>query len=275
MQGDDSRMKISLSGNMETALIPLYGRAKMSRDGLFEDKDAERAITLIDYDFTKLRVQYKTQVMMAVRAKLIDGFTKEYLRDSPECTAIYLGCGLDARASRLRFPAKMWYDLDYGGIIEIKRQLYEQTNRYKYISSSVNDWAWMDGIEHRASVLVIAEGLLMYLNEQDVRELLLRLRDTFGCATIIFDAFSLFTARRMKRHPSLKSVYAVIRWGCESPKDIEAFGGGIRHRKTLYLTDSAATGFLPQHYRLMFSLAGLFKAAREAHRVFVFDLTTL
>ena len=46
-------MKLSLKEEMETLLIPLYGRAQMSRKGLFQDLDAESAISQIDYDFSK------------------------------------------------------------------------------------------------------------------------------------------------------------------------------------------------------------------------------
>lgn len=34
-------MKITLTNEMETLLIPLYGRAQMSQQGIFEDKEAE------------------------------------------------------------------------------------------------------------------------------------------------------------------------------------------------------------------------------------------
>jgi hypothetical protein len=39
--------------------------------------------------------------------------------------------------------------------------------------------------------------------------------------------------------------------------------------KTLYLTDENVIEMLPKNYRIIFRLAGLFKSAREAHRVFV------
>jgi hypothetical protein len=48
-------MKVRLKEEMETLLIPLYGRAQMSRRGLFSDKQAEEAVRQIDYDFSRLR----------------------------------------------------------------------------------------------------------------------------------------------------------------------------------------------------------------------------
>lgn len=159
-------MKISLKEEMETLLIPLYGRAKMSKIGMFKDDDAEHAIAQIDYDFSKLRIQKKTQIMLSIRGALIDDFTKEYLKEHPGSTVIYLGCGLDSRARRIDFPAKLWYDLDFPQVINIKQQLYEETKSYKYLPSSATDWEWMDRVEcNNSPVLIIAEGLFMYLSE--------------------------------------------------------------------------------------------------------------
>ncbi|MPM39427.1 hypothetical protein SDC9_86060 [bioreactor metagenome] len=112
----------------------------------------------------------------------------------------------------------------------------------------------------------------MYLVEDDIIELVLKMRDRFKDVTLIFDAYSKLTASKASHHPSLKETGAVINWGVDSPAEIEAFGSGITHEKTLYLTDENALGRLSSGYRAMFALAGKFKVAREAHRIFVFEL---
>lgn len=266
-------MKISLKEEMETLLIPLYGRAQMSRKGIFKDRDAEHAIAQIDYDFSRLHIQEKTQMMLSIRGSQIDEYTIEYLKKYPDSTVVYLGCGLDARARRVNVPSKLWYDLDFPQVIEIKKQLYEETTNYRYIPSSVTDWGWMDKIEcGRNPVLVIAEGLLMYLHEQDIKLLFIKMRDKFKDVIFIFDAYSTLTAKHAKNHPSLKRTGATIHWGIDSPATIESFGSGISHIKTIYLTDGKAIQDLPSGYRIMFRLAGSFKAAKEAHRIFVMKL---
>ncbi len=67
-------MKIRLRNEMETLIIPLYGKAKMSKMGIFKDPYAEAAVGRIDYDYSKLKIQSKTQVMLAMRAAIIDDF---------------------------------------------------------------------------------------------------------------------------------------------------------------------------------------------------------
>jgi len=266
-------MKISLQKEMETLLIPLYGRAQMSKKCIFKDDDAELVVEQIDYDFSKLRIQEKTQIMLSMRGEQIDIFTTEYLRSHPDSTVVYLGCGLDARERRLSVSARRWYDLDFPQVIEIKKQFYEETANYKYIPSSVTDLSWVDSVEYsNEPVLIIAEGLLMYLSEQDIKLLFLKMRDRFKDSTIIFDAYSSLTAKQAKNHPSLKNTKATIQWGVDSPKSIASFGAGITHEKTIYLTSASVTEHLPKGFRFMFRLAGKFKMAREAHRIFVMKM---
>jgi O-methyltransferase involved in polyketide biosynthesis len=113
----------------------------------------------------------------------------------------------------------------------------------------------------------------MYLNEQDVQMLFLKMQDKFKDATFIFDAYSDVTAEHAKSHPSLKKTGATVQWGIASPKTLETYGEGITHNKTLYFTDDAVTKNLPTRYRMMFQLAGRFKTAKEAHRIFIVTLT--
>ena len=263
-------MKIQLKNEMETLLIPLYGKAKMSEMGVFKDLYAEAAINKLDYDYSGLKIQNKTQIMLAMRAAIIDDFAKDFIGNNPNCLVLHLGCGLDARFMRLGLPIEKWYDLDFPEVIDIKKQLYRETDNYKYIPSSVTDHRWMDSIEViKTKVLVIAEGLLMYLSEREIQVLLEALKSKFGSYTILFDAYSKLAAKSSKSHPSLKKTGATVKWGVDDPREVEAYTETATHLKTLYLTDKNIIERIPKSYRILFRFAGLFKSAREAHRVFV------
>jgi O-methyltransferase involved in polyketide biosynthesis len=151
--------------------------------------------------------------------------------------------------------------------------LYRETENYKYISSSVTNLRWLESIEViEDMVLIIAEGLLMYLSESEIKALFRSFESKFKNFTIIFDAFSKLTAKSSKNHPSLKRTGATIKWGVDDPREIEGYTENVKHLKTLYLTDKNIIRMLPKKYRIMFMLAGLFKSAREAHRVFVMNV---
>jgi len=266
-------MKIQLKNEMETLIIPLYGKAKMSEMGIFKDSYAEAAIAKLDYDYSRLKIQNKTQVMLSMRAAIIDGFTEDFIRENPNCLVLHLGCGLDARYMRLGFHIEKWYDLDFPEVIDIKKQLYRETENYKYISSSVTNLRWIESIEViEDKVLIIAEGLFMYLSESEIKALFRSLESKFENYTIIFDAYSKLTAKSSKNHPSLKKTGATVKWGVDDPREIEGYTETVKHLKTLYLTDKNVIEMLPKKYRIMFILASLFKSAREAHRVFVMNV---
>lgn len=266
-------MKIQLKNEMETLIIPLYGKAKMSEMEVFKDPYAEAAIEKLDYDYSRLKIQEKTQVMLAMRAAIIDVFARDFISENPNCLILHLGCGLDARFMRLGLHVEKWYDLDFPEVIDIKKQLYPETRHYKYISSSVTELGWVDSVEaHENEVLVIAEGLFMYLCESEIKALFETLKSKFGSYTIIFDAYSKLTAKSSKNHPSLRKTGATVKWGVDAPREIEGCIKSAKHMKTLYLTDKNVIKMLPGKYRAIFMLAGIFKSAREAHRIFVMSV---
>lgn len=266
---------IKLGKEAETLLIPLYGRAMMSREGkILHDPYAEEILQKIEYDFERLKIDKKLQVFMSIRGAIIDDFTKSFLKDHPESLVVYLGCGLDSRFFRVDNGVLRWYDLDFPDVINIKSTLFEHNERYTMIASSVTDDSWLDKLDKEdfgKPALIIAEGLLMYLTEAEVKGLFLKLRDTFFNSTFIFDAYSKTTAKYATAQRSLKKTGASIRWGVDLPQEIEAFGEGIRFMQKKYLTEYDLRG-LSGYYRFMFRFAGHFKAAREAHRIFVFRL---
>ncbi len=258
---------------METLLIPLYGKAMMSRAGIFHDPYAEASVKMFEYDFSKLKIQTKTQVMLSLRAAIIDDYTDNFLKTHPDSMVLHIGCGLDARYFRLNPGTAIWYDLDFPEVTDIKKQIFTESETFKYISSSVTDMSWLDSVvSSRDNVLVIAEGLFMYLSEEEIKALFSKLECEYSNCTIIFDAYSTITAERAGKHTSLKKTNAVVKWGVDAPEKIMNYSKTAEFIETLYLTDSRYLHLLPKKHRSLFRFAGLFKIAREAHRIFIFHL---
>lgn len=143
---------------------------------------------------------------------------------------VQLGCGLDSRFWRVDDGRVSWYDLDMPPVVKLRRQFFTGSERYHLIAASVTDMEWMDTVTSGGQpVLVVAEGLLMYLAEADVRRLVLRLHETFpaGCR-LIADVFSRLTARSASRHPSLKRTEATLGWGIDDPCELEEWAPGLR-----------------------------------------------
>jgi O-methyltransferase involved in polyketide biosynthesis len=169
-----TRVKVTLTPEQETLLITLYAKAQPDNP-LFFDPQAQDILNQVDYDFDQLRVPYKTVILVCQRAKKMDMVTQDFMNDHPGGTVLQLGCGLDSRFLRVDDSRVNWYDLDMPPVVELRHQFFSESDRYHMIASSVTDLEWMDEVTSDGKpVLVIAEGLLMYLGEADVRRLVLR-----------------------------------------------------------------------------------------------------
>jgi O-methyltransferase involved in polyketide biosynthesis len=149
-----------------TNLVTLYLRAyeSRSRRPVLGDHAAAEAVDRIDYDFKRIHrtsLPATNQYLVTLRAKQLDDWCADYLRRQPDAVVLHLGCGLDGRAVRRTPPSSvLWFDLDQPGVIELRRRLYEDTEQYRMIGSSVTDPGWLDQIPTGRPTLVVAEGLL-------------------------------------------------------------------------------------------------------------------
>jgi O-methyltransferase involved in polyketide biosynthesis len=268
----NEKTKIALTPEQETLLIPLYTKAQPGNP-LFFDPKAQEILNQVDYDFTRLHVPYKTVILVCQRAKKLDAVTRDFLSEHPAGVVLHLGCGLDGRFWRVDDGQVDWYDLDMPPVIELRRRFYPASERYHLITSSVTDLEWVTKVTAAGRpVLVVAEGLLMYLSEPDVRRLLLRLQEAFPGCRLVADVFSRMTARSATRHPSLKQTGATLGWGIDDPHAIETWSKGIQLIEEWFFTQDPDLNRLSLGYRLAYQLAGAFKMVRRAHRIVYYQL---
>ncbi len=267
----NTKAKITFSKEQETLLIPLF--AKAQNKTFFKDEKARQILDSVDYDFSALRTPKKTAVTLCMRAKQLDEYTSEFIAAHPQALVLHLGCGLDSRCLRVSHPRAQWFDLDMPDVIELRKKFYEETDSYSMIASSVTDLEWVDQVSSDGRpVFVVAEGLMMYLNEQSVRALILCLRQKFPGASLVFDAFSKLTADRIHAHPSLQRTGAVIQWGIDDPHEIEGWAEGICLKEEWFFKRSPDIARLDWFYRFMFRLTGPFLVAQRAQRLLYYTL---
>lgn len=179
-----------------TLLVTLYLRAYDSRQEhpVLGDHYAAEAVERINYDFDRLArwmLPQANQYLVALRARGLDDWSRAFLAAHPDATVLQLGCGLDSRMLRLDPDGELnWYDVDMPKVIELRREIYPERGRYRMIPASVTDEGWLDAVPADKPVLVIAEGLLPYLTNDQVRRLLERIAGHFGTGELIFDGLS-------------------------------------------------------------------------------------
>lgn len=264
--------RLTLTPEQETLLITLYAKAQAGNP-LFFDRMAQALLNRLDYDFARLRVPYKTVVLVCQRASKIDRLTRDFMAEHPQAVVLQLGCGLDGRFWRVDDGRVHWYDLDLPPVTELRRQFFSESERYHLIAADVTDTGWMESVTSGGRpVLVLAEGLLMYLGEADVRRLVLRLREAFPGCRLIADVFSRLTARSATRHPSLRQTGARIGWGIDDAQELETWAPGVRLLEEWFFANDPELARLPLGYRIAYRLAGAFKIVRRAHRIVYYQL---
>jgi O-methyltransferase involved in polyketide biosynthesis len=266
--------RIALAREKETLLVPLYSKAVESQrpTPIIVDPKAIEILEGVDYDFRQLSIPRQSLVTLAMRAKKLDSIVKDFIGETRNPLVLHLGCGLDSRVLRVQEDTVEWYDLDYPDVIELRKAFYSETRHYHMIASSVTDHRWLDAINGEGPACVIAEGLLMYLREEEVRSLLADIRERLPGSQIAFDAYSRLAAKGAGNHPSIRKTGAHIRWGIDDATQIESWATGVKLLEEWYFTDSEDIDSLGLWYRFMFGVAKKLKVTKKAHRVLHFQL---
>ncbi len=268
----ETQEKVILTPEQETLLIPLYCKARPDNP-LFDDSKARDVLAHLDYHPEALRIPSKTCVMMCLRAFQLDAYVREFISAHDDAVVVHLGCGLDSRCLRVKHDGIRWYDLDMPAVIDLRRRFYTESDDYRLIASSVTDLDWVRLVAAGTSpVLVMAEGLLMYLSDDDVKRLVLSLTNAYPGCHLVFDAFSRLTARKVKAHPSIQSTGARVLWGIDDPRDLERWHTSIRLVEERYFSQFVGVERLNAGYRLALRLSALVPAARRAHRILCYTL---
>ncbi|WP_084804747.1 class I SAM-dependent methyltransferase [Bradyrhizobium sp. NAS80.1] len=140
----------------------------------------------------------------------------------PEGCVLHLGCGLDTRVFRIDpSPSVRWFDVDYPEVIALRQRLYPARFGCELVSSSVVDPAWLERVPADRPVLVVAEGLVMYLRKDEVQRLFSAIVERFPAGEMAFDAFSRLGVWFVQRQPSVQATGATLHWSIDDPHDVE------------------------------------------------------
>jgi len=224
---------MNLNNESKTLFIPLLGKAIMSKKNLFiYDPKAEEIISKLDFDFKSLKQSKWLSMYMSLRTKIIDELCNKYIMNNKNLTIIHLGCGLDSRCIRVNQNFNIWYDIDYKEVINIRKNFYNTNNKYKMIDSSVTNYKWIDKINASENILVIMEGLTMYLSEEEIKELLNQLNKKFKNIHLLFDAYSKKGVKYSKIKNPVNKMNAKIKYGINNPKEFLQLNNKLKYINT-------------------------------------------
>lgn len=213
-----------------TLLAPLWARASetLERHPLLADWNAVATAGAVDFDFRKLRLPRTTRAGACTRTLLIDAMVRQCLTENPGLQLVNLGEGLDNRFGRVDNGALSCIDLDLPEVVEIRKRLMPESARRRLLAADIGNASWIDNLDPRRHVLLVAEGVLMYLPEPSVRTLLARLAHRLPGCELIFDSISPQLARLGSRVEMGRSFRAGFQWGLRHASEIERWAGGYR-----------------------------------------------
>ncbi|MFF5157655.1 class I SAM-dependent methyltransferase [Streptomyces sp. NPDC000348] len=236
-------MKVSLTGSAETLLAPLYARALDARSPqpLLADTTATELLDRLDYDFGRLGMGQSSAVGVALRARFFDRCVRGFLSTQPSATVLHLGCGLDSRVQRIApGPGVRWYDVDQPEVIELRERLYPPRPGHETVAASVTEPGWQDRIPTDRPVLVVAEGLTMYLAADEGPRVLRGLVGRFPRGEMVFDTYSRFAVRSTRSMTLFRRTGARLAWGVDDPRELERDVPGLRLVKSVSAYATAA-----------------------------------
>ena len=225
--------------------------------------------------FKKFRYELFANSGNVVRHKIIDDFVKERFSTKEDIPVFIIGCGFDSRAFRI--PGGIWTELDEAEIIEHKNEKLPITdcqNPLHRIAINFQEETISDKLTPYSSnecCLIIIEGVLLYLPEQEIRNLLNQLQSLFPKHILACDLMtSTFFNRYAKRmHRKLERLGASFQYIENSPEDRFKIQGYELKRRISIFKRAMKLNALPKIPD--FLLNTYFESLRDGYAIYIME----
>lgn len=247
------KIPVDLKGVCETTMMTLLGKARECARprSLLRDTFAAEALDKLDYDFRRLWLPRVSDTIFAMRAKLFDDATRDFLRRHPDACVVHMGCGLDTRVYRVDpNPRVRWYDVDYPEVLALRRKLYPARVNYQHMGTPLTDPAWIGRIRAGRPTLLLMEGVSPYLEPEAGFALLQNLADHFGTGELVLDIYARFPMRFAFLYRALHVTGAKLTWGIDGPEELTARIPGLKYLDDLQFRDFAQVPLFAGRYAL-------------------------
>jgi O-methyltransferase involved in polyketide biosynthesis len=218
---------LSLGAVQETLLIPLYGRATMTRQesALISDPKAVEMIEAIDYDFSVFDGTMSL-VGSVLRTRIHDRWVERWLAEHPTGTVVEIGAGLNTRSERLDNGQARWFELDLPDVIELRHQFFTETDRRRMLAASVLDDTWCDEVLATGGPwFLAAEAILIYLQDAQVADVVRTLGTRFAGSPLSFDTWDSWMRDHQEEHDTMGAMEASFTWFCDDLAELARAAG--------------------------------------------------
>jgi len=179
----------------DSLFLTLYARALDSRrpHPILGDATADQIVRTTDHDYDNLRIETNLILSVALRARKLDQVTSAFLARHPDAVGLDLGAGLDTRFERLAPPATVdWYDVDFPAVAAARQRLIPEHANAHVIGADVRDPDWLDAVPTGRPAIIVADGMMAFLSQDELVSLWNRLVSHFPSGEIVFNSYTRF-----------------------------------------------------------------------------------
>ena len=179
-----------LQGVPDTLFIPLVARIDVSKryPEYFYD---EAALSLEKYiPDEKIRRRSFDYVYLASvsRCYNMDCMVSNFIKNHGRCNIINLGAGLETIYFRLKNQEAIFYEIDLPEVIEKRRLALGEFKNDILLGGDLFGLEWIRKVDTSLPSFFIASGVFHYFPENQVVELIQKLKESFPQGELAFDA---------------------------------------------------------------------------------------
>lgn len=235
--------------------LTLCGRALDNRlpRPILGDVMADEVVRTVDFDYKKLHIPTSSAIYIAHRAKKLDEIAQRFIAHYPNAVGLDLGAGLDSRALRVTPPDTAdWYDIDFPEVLAARRQLLPDYATPHGIGADLTDPAWLDNLPTDRPAVIVADGLIAFLSEDEMSTMVDRIIGHFPSGEIAFNGYSKFAVWAQKRFAGAESIKAVTKFpGFDDPRYPERWHPKLKLIKEILCTREPEVAEFPLGLRVI------------------------
>ncbi len=207
-----------MNGVNKTLFIPLYGKAYVSKKGLFlNDKKAEEIWKAEEFELKRKSKSKWLAYYMGIRSVVFDEWLRQQMAEVQDSVVIHIGCGMDSRILRIGTMNHKWYDVDFSEVIEERKRYYSESADYQMLAGDARDCNWLKSIPETKSAIVVMEGVSMYLTSRELNELTTNLCAHFEKIAFLMDCYTVLAAKMSKYKNPINDVGVTEAYGIDDP----------------------------------------------------------
>ncbi len=210
-----------MNGVNKTLYIPLYGKSYVSKKNIIlYDVKAEEIWEKEQFPLKRKSRSKWLAYFMAMRARIFDEWVKSNICGKDDLVILHIGCGMDSRCMRVNENAVLWYDIDFPDVIAERKKYYKETSYYRMLEGDASKPEWIKDLPDAKNVIVLLEGISMYLTLSEVQKLFLEITKKYENANILMDVYTSLGAKASKYKNPINDVGVTLVYGIDEPTSV-------------------------------------------------------